>query len=391
MNTVDFDQLQQQFTEQGSAALLETLAKELRSEGRYHELFEVEKMRSRLELGLPIVTHVPDEGISEALQVKLEDRLLELCREVGSLLMRSGQIQAGWMYLRAVGDQRLAADSLAEAPVTDENREEYIGVALHEGVDVAAGYQMVLDEYGTCNSITTFESVLGGAPPAAQQEAAKLLLRHVHGELLANVKGDIENRFADNQETGKPTTDKLEELVAAHAEIFADGAYHLDTTHIASTVRFSRVLNDEESLRLALDLTHYGRHLDSQWQFPSEPPFADVYTSHSLMFNALLGESIDEAISYYRTQAEETDANDHGMLAIETYLALLAQLDRPAEALSEAIRLIPAEARMIGQAPSLLELATEAGQFEPLIDHCRTRGDILGFATALISSRSDGA
>ena len=107
------------------------------------------------------------------------------------------------------------------------------------------------------------------------------------------------------------------------------------------------------------------------------------------MFSALLGESIDEAISYYRTQAEETDANDYGMMAIETYLALLAQLDRPAEALSEAIRLIPADARMIGQAPSLLELATGAGQFEPLIDHCRTRGDILGFATALISSRSE--
>ncbi len=67
-------------------------------------------------------------------------------------------------------------------------------VLLHEGVDIERGYQTALDRLGTCNSITLFESALGARPRGDQQLAAGLLVRHVHSELLANLRRDIAKR-----------------------------------------------------------------------------------------------------------------------------------------------------------------------------------------------------
>ena len=137
-----------------------------------------------------------------------------------------------------------------------------IEIALHEGVAPALGYQLVLENYGTCNAITTFEGALTMRPRADQQEAAGLLLRHLHAELLANVRADIA------RQSGKePSETTLAGLVADRDWLFADNNYHVDTTHLAATIRFARLLEEPELLELAYDLTEYGRRLSSQFQF----------------------------------------------------------------------------------------------------------------------------
>ena len=107
------------------------------------------------------------------------------------LMIQDGAIREAWMYLRPVGDRAAAAAALAEVESTDENLDEMVEVCLHEGVDPARGFRLVLDHYGTCNAITTFEATLQQRTPEEQRHTAGMLVEHLHGELLASVKADI--------------------------------------------------------------------------------------------------------------------------------------------------------------------------------------------------------
>ena len=69
-------------------------------------------------------------------------------------------------------------------------------VLLHEGVDVARGYQAVLDHQGTCNSITLYEQSLAGRSKSDRIAAASCLLDHLYDELTELVRGDIARREA---------------------------------------------------------------------------------------------------------------------------------------------------------------------------------------------------
>src|SRR5262245_24276826 len=132
----DFDQLQATLASSGPDAALDEAAALLRQQRKYHELFEVLKMRLRRKLGLSLLAGDATEGLSEEKRVQLEDGLIGACREVGSALLAEGQIREGWMYLRPVGDKAEAAQLLARIEATDGNHEDLIDVCLHEGIDI---------------------------------------------------------------------------------------------------------------------------------------------------------------------------------------------------------------------------------------------------------------
>src|SRR5690606_27894803 len=98
-------------------------------------------------------------------------------------LLQQGKAREGWMYFRPIGDRNTVRQALSAIEVDEDNLDEIVEVALHEGVDVARGYGLVLSHYGTCNAITTFESVVPHHPRPDQQAAAALLVRHIHNEL----------------------------------------------------------------------------------------------------------------------------------------------------------------------------------------------------------------
>src|SRR5262249_13642531 len=150
----------------------------------------------------------------------------------------------------------LVADALARTEPNEENLQDLIEIGLHEGVAPALGFELVLKNYGTCNAITTFDGAMTSRPRADQQAAAALLLHRMHEDRLGNVRADIAR-----QEGKEPQEQTLAELVAERDWLFADNNYHIDTTHLASTVRFARLLEDAEQLELAYDLTEYGRRL----------------------------------------------------------------------------------------------------------------------------------
>lgn len=378
----EFDQLQEALERGGVSAALDRLAEYLRENKKFHELFEALKMKARYALGLPLTYSDAGDELDESTRTKLEDGLIEACRDVGTALLREGAIREGWMYLRPVGDRAAAAIELAKLDANEENLDALIEVALHEGVDPKRGYGLVLEHHGTCNAITTYESVVVRQSTAAQQAAAGLLVEHVHRELLATVRADIAQ-----QQGSEPAEATLKELVADRDWLFGEHSYHLDTTHLASTVRFSRLLDDEAQLRLALDLTAYGRRLSSQFQYQGDQPFADIYPSHALYLGALLGEDVDAAIEYFRERAESLDPREHGGLPVEAYVQLLDRLGRYELAIDALLNFVQKQPDATSQAvPLMLELSQKAGNFDKLKAYCRNHEDILGFATATLCS-----
>src|SRR5205085_6917568 len=106
---------------------------------KYHEMFYALLMRARHRLGLPSVLTTPLDDLEEPIRLKVEEAYLEACRRVGGLLLAEGKLREAWMYLRPVGDRRALAEALDQAPVSDENVQELIELALHEGVSTVRG------------------------------------------------------------------------------------------------------------------------------------------------------------------------------------------------------------------------------------------------------------
>ena len=365
-----FAQLQTAMQEGGIETCLDCLVKQLQAQEKLQELFEARKMQVRLQLGLPLLTNELPAGLSDDERREVENKLLdhyqEVYRDVGLLMFRGGQLGQGWMLLQAAGEEATARAELESMEIEEEIMDEFIDVALRQGVAPALGFAAVLEHYGTCNAITTYDQTLYNRPLADKQAAATMLVDHLHEELTATIKADIAQ-----QKGSEPQEGTLRELVAERDWLFTDGGYHIDTTHLASTIRFARCLEDEATLRKAIDLTEYGRRLDSPFQHEGEEPFKDIYGSHALLFHAMLGEQVDEALQYFGSRAEDRSiSRPKGSAAAETYIALLHRVGKNKEAALATVKLIPPGIYTQGLAPTLFELCEETRDFQPLIDAC---------------------
>jgi len=302
------------------------------------------------------------------------------------MLLAEGKLREAWMYLRPAERKDLLRESIVAAAPDDENIEELVAITFHEGIDVARGFQMILDHYGTCNAITTFEQttmISGGLSTADQQACVAQLVRQVHHDLLENLRADIEGR----EGKGLPAETSLAELVAGREHLFGEYSYHIDVSHLGSVVRFARLVEDPDVLRLALDLAEYGRRLHEQFQMRGDEPFVDGFATHGLFFAAQLGQQVDEAVAYFRGRADEVEQYTQGTAAVEIYLALLCRLGRYEEAVAEYIRLVPEGTQLGRLVPSLYELSQRAGRFEQMTELAKSRGDLLGFTTGRIAER----
>lgn len=376
MNEI-FAKLTAEYSDGGISAALDTVERQLRDEKRFHELFEVLKMKDRNALGLQLL-HQDGQLTSDDQQRKLEDGLLAACRDVGFGLLDDGQIQESWVYLRHLNDHAAILDKLRRIEANEENLDQLVGLLLYEGLDPEAGYALVLENYGTCNAITTMQQTMYGKPRDQRQAAGRLLVAHVHNELLENVKAHVEreeNKTADGQ--------RLSDVMPQREYLLADGAYHIDTSHLSSTIQIAVELVDQPSLELALDLARYGEQLDEGLQYPGDPPFEELYPTSAKFFAAQLGQEVDSAIAHFKQRAEATDAHQEGTFAIEAYIDLLARVDRPGDALQASVDLIPQGIQTTGRAPSFYDLSEQMNSFERYRELCAERNDLLGFVISL--------
>lgn len=379
--TQTFDELADVAAADGPKAATARLAQHLQSTEHFHELFDLRLLQARLDLGLPAILTKGLDDLEDPLRTQMEDRYLDACREVGHLLLADGRVREAWMYLRPVGDRAGVAAALEKLTPADDNTEQIIEVALYEGVHPRLGFELVLKSFGLCNAITTFDAQMHQRPRSERAQVATLLVRQIHGDLFRSLREYLEKK------RGKPPQETtIAALVADRDWLFDDNEYHIDTSHLAAVVRFALAIDDPETLRLAADLTEYGRRLSAMFQYPGQEPFVDTYPAHALFFRALLGEQVDEALDYFRGRAEGLADGEQGTWPAEVYVALLSRLGRVDEAFEAAARFLSG-ARTSGFAPSVLELAHRSGNCDRLLEISRERGDLLGFMMALAEQR----
>ena len=363
---------------------LDRLIEHFRDQRRAAELFEAVKMRTRQQLGLPLVADDSEPARGEDIERQLEMGLLDACRQSGTMMIQDGQIGQGWMYLRPTGDTELAKQLIDDVECTDENYDELIQVLLHEGVDIGRGLRLMLDRQGTCNSITTYQQTIVQRSRPDRLAAAKTMLHHFYGELCQAVRDDISRREAP---AGDDET--LLQMLDTRPDLLSGGGYHLDTTHIASVVQIAQLVEDPEDIQKAYELTQYGRRMHFQFQYPGEEPFKDFYPAYHAYYSVLRGENVEEGLRYFQTKAETLDPMQHGTAPIETYVDLLRRTGQPLIAITAATSLVPEGVPPARIMPLLLDLAkqtppeqrSEAAQ--QITEFCEKRGDLLSYIATL--------
>lgn len=380
--TTPFETFQRRLHSGPLPEALTGLADDLIAGQRFHELFELRKVQLRLELGLPVDQWQPIEDLPADLGAALESGLLDICREIGTLLVRAGDLAGGWSYLEPVGDKNLTRELLAEIPVNGENAETIVHIGINAGVDPGRGFEVVLDRFGTCSSITTMETQLAGSSLEVRRLTTEMLVRHVYRELLENIRQSIDGDGAD--QGAEPGS--LKQLIEARPELTEGLNHQIDTTHLASTVRFSRILLEPEALQQAIELAEYGSRLHPDFRYEGSEPFRETYQDTLAFLQVLAGTAdpqpvLDRLAGLARRQKQEAGVLDsaawyvylldrlgQGEVAIDAWLELLHQVDDN-DVLNEEI------------APSLQQLVRRYAHYSRAAEVLRERGDLLGFAT----------
>ena len=363
--------------------MFQQAARQLVESGQLDRLFDLRLMQRRHELGLPLGPDAALDELEESALVRLENGYLDACREVGQLFLEAGQPREAWRYLRPTGEKKAVRRWLERAVPDEEIADELIELALYEGIDPERGYAWLLARRGTCNAVTELEAMRGGLSVRDQAACAAVLVRHMHQELLANVRGHL-RRLGETA----PASATVGEILAEHPTLLAEGAFHIDTSHLATTVRFARLLTGPALLEKAIELADYGSRLAADLQYPDEAPFEDLYRTHLLLFRGSLGREVEAALDYFGGRARETASDERSITAVEAYLVLLERTGRAEQALAEYAELVPADRKLSPYAPTLLRLTQACGGWQRYFELCQSRGDVVGFAAGQLSWRT---
>ena len=346
-------------------------------------MLDARLLRARLDLGLPPLLTGSLAEIAEPARTRYEERYVEAIREVGGRLLEANEIGAAWAYFRAIGekDPVFRAIEACELTPEDEKLGQVIEVAFNQGVHPQKGFGLILDHYGTCSAITAFESL----PPdeAVRVACADRLVRRLHDDLVANLRGDIARRGQPLPPEGTPIGGLLEN----RDWLFADDAYHLDVSHLASTVRVSPLLVDPSTIEEAVGLTDYGRHLSERHRYDGDSPFEDHYADHGVYLRGLLGHDADGAVDHFRSKlpAIDPDYRDES-IAAQVLVRLLVRLGRDVEALEVAAEHLAHLPDAALACPTIAQLCQKAGRLDRLAEIARGRGDVVNYLASRLGS-----
>jgi len=384
-----FDLLDRTLAAEGPGAALDRLAATLADRGEFRALLDALLMKARHDLGLPLIQAGGLGGLPEAVRTQYEDRYVEALRDVGRRLLDAGEIAAAWPYFRAIGEKGPVVEAIeAYRPPAepDERLGQVIDVAFNQGAHPTRGYALILEHYGACSAITAFEHL----PPeeATRVACADRLVRHLHAQLVASLRGEITR----GGEAVPPEGTSIPGLMAGRPGLFADEAYHLDVSHLAATVRTAPMLEDPATIALADELAAYGRNLSDRHKYEGESPFEQIYEDHGRYLGALIGRDVDAALAHFRAKlpAPDPEPRPEESLPAQVLIRLLVRLDRLDEAIdvaAEHLRGVPESALFC---PSLAQLCHRANRPDRLAPLARSDGDLVNYAAAILQVDTRG-
>jgi hypothetical protein len=375
-----FELIEQAVASGGARSALDLLARKFLTEKQYPQLFETRLMQKRLELGLPLIQLGAIEDLPEPERGSYEAGVRAAARETGTLFLAEGDIPHAWPYFRAIGERETVAAAIEEAQPGNQI-EALIDIALGERVHPRRGLELVIAQHGICRAITYFEQF----PNLEDREACLvLLIRTLHSELIASLNNAIACR-----EGQSPSANSISQLIAGRDWLFGEFDAYVDTSHVINVIRFAVDLEDQDAVRLALELCEYGAHLSAQFKMRGEPPFEDIYRDHAIYLRALLGEDLDAAIAHFKEKIVAQDDPLRSLQSAQVLVGLLLRHQRYREAVEislEHLSAIPVSAIPANQlaCPTLYQLCQLAGDSERLKELARERGDLLSFAAGAI-------
>ena len=386
-----FKQLETLAAESGVEAALDFLADHFRESGDFFQLFEALKMKVRHQSGLPILYSAQPDDMPEETQRALEDGLLDACREVGTRLVESGKLREGWMYIQPLADRELSKKLIREFPVTDDALDDLIEVTIAGGADPEYGYSLLLERYGTCNAITAYDTQILQLDIKTQRRLAGLLVHHLYSELTDNVRRHLQQVAEEKGDAIAPELADagLSELITDRRWVFANGGHHIDTTHLASAVRIGRIVDDETTLQLLLELTEYGNQLAPDFHYEGSSPFEKTYPDHMQFYSGLLGKNLERATRHFEQKAKSASTDNDRFMAFHVLVDFLSRTGQSPQAIKVATEnLLGAQDEDSFQqpmaVPEVFGLAKEEADFDQLREFYRQRGDALGFTIGLL-------
>jgi hypothetical protein len=379
-----FQLFDQAFETTGPDGALDQLIVQLTEAGQYRELLDALLLKARHELGLPLLTPAAAAEIPEPVRSQYEEQYVAAIRLVGSKYLDQDDIPTAWAYFRAIGEAEPVAQAIRsyQPGESDERLGTIIEIAFNHGVDPARGFQLILENYGTCPAISALEQL----PPheeATRIRCAERLIRRLHEDLTASVRADIASR---GQPLAPPGA-SIGELIRGRPWLFADEGYHIDISHLAAVVRSSIQVTDRAVLALAHDLTDYGRNLSPRLVYEGVPPFERIFPDHGAYLGAILGIEVDRAIALFQAKAEAAaPADAESSLPAQTLVNLLYRLGLLDEAIDAAARFLAGVPSAALICPNLAQLCSRAGAFDRLAELSLDQVDLVSYAAARLSN-----
>jgi hypothetical protein len=376
MNEDAFVSIDQAIQSGGPDATFELLMCRFRHENKLPQLFEARLMKRRHELGLPLIQTQPLSELPDETRRAYEDAYIDAAREVGGLYLDSGDIARAWPYFRAIGETRPVANAI-EKVEPGQGIEPIIEIAFHERANPRKGFELILANYGTCSAITSFEQYPGRE---GREECIQTLVRKIHTDLIESL------RYAITQVEGQaPDSQQIPQLIAGRDWLFDDNNYHIDTSHLASVIRFSIDLNDPLTLAQAVELTEYGKRLSPLFRYRGNPPFEDIYEDYGRYLKTLLGEDVEEGIKHFKQKLKESNIDEVGSNPAQALVNLLVRLHRYPDAVDVSLEYLSGVDPGYLNCPTVVQLCGMAGDRNRMKEVARRQDDLLSYVAAALS------
>src|SRR5579872_4460595 len=147
MSELQFEELEQIHQTRGPGPVVDRLIESLRSEKRYHALFDALLMKKRLELGLALVRPTALKDVPDERRDEFEKVYIDSAREVGELLLNEGSIPQAWHYFRAINEPAKVAAAIEALPDGAAAPDDVVEIALFQGVAPVKGLALYLGSH----------------------------------------------------------------------------------------------------------------------------------------------------------------------------------------------------------------------------------------------------